>query len=58
VDFGECLNELEVSDLNFSSCLFIWSDKQEEVAFVARKLDRVVANEEWISCFGGTTVDF
>lgn len=37
---------------------FTWSNKSEGSGFVARKLDRVLVNEEWLCSFGKTCVDF
>jgi hypothetical protein len=58
VEFGQCLNDLEVMDLNSSGCFYTWTNKSEEPHFVARKLDRVLANEFWMSYFGKTIVEF
>jgi hypothetical protein len=58
VEFGKCLNDLEVLDMNFSGCFYTWTNKSEEPRFVARKLDRVLANEFWLSYFGKTIVEF
>jgi hypothetical protein len=58
IEFGQCLNDLEVLDLNFSGCYYTWTNKSEEPHFVARKLDRVLANEFWLSYFGKTIVEF
>jgi hypothetical protein len=52
------LNDIEVLDLNFSGCFCIWTNKSEVPQFVARKLDRVLANEYWMSLFGRTIVEF
>jgi hypothetical protein len=58
VEFDVCLNNLEVRDLNSSGCFFTWNNKSEGAGFVARKLDRVLVNEEWQCNFGKTLVDF
>jgi hypothetical protein len=52
------LNDIEVLDLNFSGCFYTWTNKSEVPRFVARKLDRVLANEYWMSLFGRTIVEF
>jgi hypothetical protein len=57
-EFGNCLNDIEVLDLNFSGCFYTWTNKSEVPRFVARKLDRVLANEYWMSLFGRTIVEF
>lgn len=58
MEFGTCLNNLDVIDLNFSGCFYTWTNKSEGDGFVARKLDRVMVNEEWLCKFGKTIVDF
>jgi hypothetical protein len=45
-------------DLNFNGCFYTWTNKSENPRFVARKLDRVLANEYWVSYFGKTIVEF
>ena len=57
VEFGQCLNNLKVMD-NFNGCYYTWTNKSEEPCFVARKLDRVLANEFWMSYFGKTILEF
>lgn len=47
IDFGDCINQIEVLDLTFSGCVFTWCNKREEGSFVAKKLDRVMVNEAW-----------
>jgi len=58
MEFNDCLNNLEVLELNFSGCFFTWNNKSEGSNFLARKLDRVLVNEEWLCKFGKTCVDF
>jgi hypothetical protein len=58
VEFGKCLNDIEVLDLNFSGYFYTWTNKSEKPRFVARKLDRVLANKYWMSVFGRTIVEF
>jgi hypothetical protein len=58
LEFGDCLNNIEVMDLNFSGCFYSWNNKSAGPGFVANKLDRVLVNEEWIYRFGRTCVDF
>jgi hypothetical protein len=58
VEFGQCLNDLEVLDLNFSGCFYTLTNKSEVPRFVATKLDRVLPNEYWMSYFGKTIVEF
>jgi len=58
VEFGDCLSNLEITDLNFSGCFYTWNNKSEGSSFVARKLDRVLVNEAWICKYGRICVDF
>ncbi|KAH1037958.1 hypothetical protein J1N35_039701 [Gossypium stocksii] len=44
-DFQECL-----TDHVFNGPQFTWSNHQKD-SFLARKLDRVLANDVWLSCF-------
>jgi hypothetical protein len=57
-EFDDFLNNLEVTDLNSSGCFFTWNNKSEGSGFIARKLDRVLVNEDWLCNFGKTIVDF
>jgi hypothetical protein len=45
-------------ELNFSGCYYTWNNKSEGSGFVARKLDTVLVNEEWVCKFGRTSIDF
>ena len=44
-DFHECLFSLELADVPFLGPLFTWMNRQAEVNFIARKLDRCLQNE-------------
>lgn len=35
IEFGECLNQIEVLDLASTSCNFAWNNKRKEGSFVA-----------------------
>lgn len=37
LEFVDCLNNLEVTNLNFSDCFFTWNNNSEGFNFVARK---------------------
>jgi len=50
--------DIEFDDLAYCGCLHTWSNKQSGLAFISKKLDRVLANIEWIQKFGNTSVDF
>jgi hypothetical protein len=57
-DFVECIKDIEVEDLAFTGCFHTWTNKQEGMAFVSKKLDRVLSNMEWLRSFPNTTVEF
>ncbi|XVE49038.1 hypothetical protein DITRI_Ditri01bG0049900 [Diplodiscus trichospermus] len=56
-EFRECLHQLVVFYHISLGPLFTWSNKQHE-GFIAKKLDRVLVNEEWLSTFSNSRVDF
>lgn len=57
-EFVECINELEVEDVSFTGCYHTWTNKQEGMNFVSKKLDRVLSNLEWLRVFPNTSVEF
>lgn len=44
IEFKEVLNYIEVSDLMFNGSYFTWSNKRKGDAFIASKIDQVLAN--------------
>jgi hypothetical protein len=58
IEFDDCINKIEFDDLAYCGCLHTWSNKQSGPAFISKKIDRVLANIEWIQKFGNTSVDF
>lgn len=49
-DFRDCLFNASLQDLTFRGCSFTWWNKQK-VAPIAKKLDRVLVNDSWLSHF-------
>ena len=49
--------KISVFDHAFSSPLFTWSNRQLD-GFLARKLDRVLINGNWLPCFAQSQVEF
>jgi hypothetical protein len=57
-EFRDCVFSLEVVDLAYSGFFHTWTNKQAGSDFVSRKLDRVMANVNWLQHYGNTYVDF
>lgn len=49
-DFKACLDQLEIKDLHSQGLLFTWTNKQPDDP-KAKKLDRVLINENWITSY-------
>lgn len=56
-DFKDCLEEVGLFDHIFSGPTFTWINNQDE-SFQARKLDRVLVNEQWLNEFLNSSVGF
>ena len=55
-DFGTALEDCHLIDLGFQGYKFTWNNKRPGVANTRERLDRVVANKEWIDYFSASTV--
>ena len=55
-DFRETLDECGFTDLGFSGQKFTWCKRLAGGFMVWERLDRAVANQEWISMFPGYSV--
>ena len=56
-EFIECLQTIAIFDHASIGPLFTWSNKQDD-GFLAKKLDRVLINDEWSISFPRTRVEF
>ncbi|XP_038996004.1 uncharacterized protein LOC120120427 [Hibiscus syriacus] len=56
-DLRNCMTDLGLVDHPFFGPVFTWSNKQEE-GFLARKLDRVMVNDQWCEAFPNSHVEF
>ena len=56
-DFMDSRESLSVFDHAYTGPLMTWSNHQSE-GFLARKLDRVLINDNWLSCFPSSSVEF
>ncbi len=57
-EFLQCVNSLEIDDYPAVGCYFTWCNKREEVEFTARKLDRVLVNNNWLCSLNHCIVEF
>lgn len=51
VDFKDCLDRCGLVDLGFEGHKFTWSNKQAGVHNIQERLDRGLANSDWIARF-------
>ena len=56
-DLNCCCHEADLEDLRFTGHWFTWSNKNPTNP-ILRKLDRVLINPCWTSCFPNATADF
>ncbi|XVE56937.1 hypothetical protein DITRI_Ditri04bG0050900 [Diplodiscus trichospermus] len=56
-DFQECIEHFAIFHHASVGPFFTWSNKQHE-NFIAKKLDRVMINEEWLCQFSNSKVEF
>lgn len=56
-EFQEIIEFLDLFDLNFSGKLFTWWDSNM-INPIHKKLDRVLVNTAWVSCFPSSTAQF
>lgn len=57
LEFGQCLVNADLEDLNFRGNSFTWWNKRKS-APIAKKLDRVLVNDEWLSVFPNSLASF
>ena len=56
-DFNCCCHDSDLEDMRFSGHWFTWSNKNPANP-ITRKLDRVLINPCWMSCFPNAAADF
>lgn len=56
-DFHSCINDTELIDIPQSGPIFTWTNKRID-GFLARKLDRAMANSKWLEDYAGFDVAF
>ncbi|KAK9750933.1 hypothetical protein RND81_02G230600 [Saponaria officinalis] len=58
LDFNACLLNCALDDIQSSGCVFTWTNKQDGEARVWCKLDRALANHQWLSKFSCSYAQF
>lgn len=53
----DALNELILCDLGSNGPAFTWTNKRKGLAHIKERLDRIVANNEWIMLFPEATIN-
>lgn len=56
-DFTSLLEDIQVFDHAFSGPLHTWSNNQE-AHYIAKKLDRILINVDWLTAFPSSSVEF
>ncbi|XP_010445900.1 PREDICTED: uncharacterized protein LOC104728643 [Camelina sativa] len=56
-ELKDCLSQMDLFDLRFQGPLFSWSNNQPSNP-IAKKLDRVLVNNHWITLFPDSVVTF
>ncbi|KAJ9536236.1 hypothetical protein OSB04_un000585 [Centaurea solstitialis] len=57
-EFAECLMDIDVYDVHYTGVQYTWCQKPSEDGGIKRKLDRVMANNEFTTRFSDVTVQF
>ncbi|XP_022003100.1 uncharacterized protein LOC110900521 [Helianthus annuus] len=57
-EFKECVNEIEMFDINSSGLHFTWSNKHQDSGIIFRKLDRVMCNINCLDVFPNAAAYF
>ncbi|XP_021984667.1 uncharacterized protein LOC110880453 [Helianthus annuus] len=56
--FKECVNSIEVLDINSSGLHFTWSNKQQDTRAIFKKIDRILGNMKFIDTFQSASALF
>ena len=57
-EFLACTEAISVDDHPAVGCYFTWTNRREDGVFVVKKLDRVLANHNWLDLFPQCIVQF
>ncbi|GJV61297.1 RNA-directed DNA polymerase, eukaryota, reverse transcriptase zinc-binding domain protein [Tanacetum coccineum] len=57
-DFQECIETIEVSDVNSTGLRFTWNQKPKGSDGILKKIDRIMANLEFVTSFVGANAVF
>ncbi|XP_062089719.1 uncharacterized protein LOC133796261 [Humulus lupulus] len=56
--FKECVESCGVEDIKYTGSFYTWNNKQDQSNRICSKIDRVMANQDWIEKFPTTEVVF
>ncbi|KAJ9535821.1 hypothetical protein OSB04_un001032 [Centaurea solstitialis] len=57
-EFGECVDDVEIMDVRYSGVQYSWRQKPTSVDGIVRKLDRILANTDFLSRFRSSFAHF
>ncbi|XP_074297306.1 uncharacterized protein LOC141628013 [Silene latifolia] len=58
MDFNECIAQAGLEDVNGTSCLYTWTNKQESGSRMWSKMDRAMVNQSWLDNVAKAFVDY
>ena len=57
-DFGECVRDMGVNELQWTGNYYIWNNKQCGKSRISSRIDRAFGNDEWMDKWGHVTVEY
>lgn len=57
INFRETLEVCEFADLGYKGDPFTWSNKHDTVTFTKERLDRAVANQNWVGIYDNVEIE-
>ncbi|XP_004252413.1 uncharacterized protein [Solanum lycopersicum] len=57
-DFGDCLRDMEVTELQWKGNYYTWNNKQCGEDRISSRIDRAFGNDEWMDKWGHVTTEY